>query len=264
VQVYRYSGNYDDPLLAELYDQSETYVDDVELIRRLIGESRPLNILEPFSGTGRILIGLAQDGHRVTGLEIAPSMNTRAIDKVAGLGADVPDRVTLKVQDALHGEWGSGYDLVIVGANAFYELPAAEMQERCIHFAWEALVPGGWLFVDNDDYKGVWGKGPFGEKRVVFEGVGMDGTFGRATMTSLGFDEGQGVLHMKRTWFTRAPDGTEQMVEYLGRKHPVSAKEIESWLRKHGFEILRVFGDRQGNQHTAQSGRAIFWARKPG
>lgn len=35
VQTYRYSGNCDDPLLAELYDQSETYVDAVELIRRL-------------------------------------------------------------------------------------------------------------------------------------------------------------------------------------------------------------------------------------
>jgi hypothetical protein len=264
VQTYRYSGNYDDPLLAELYDQSETYVDDVELIRRLIGESGTLSILEPFSGTGRILTGLARDGHSVTGIEVAPSMNARAVDKVARLGADVLDRVTLKVQDVLDGEWGSGYDLVIIGANAFYELPAAEMQERCIRFARESLVPGGRLFVDNDDYKGDWGKGPFGEERAVFEGVGTDGTFGRTTMASLRFDKEQGVLHMKRTWFTRAPDGTEQMVEYLGRKHPVSAKEVEGWLRKHGFEILRVFGDRQGNQHTAESGRAIFWARKPG
>jgi ribosomal protein S18 acetylase RimI-like enzyme len=50
----------------------------------------------------------------------------------------------------------------------------------------------------------------------------------------------------------------------VGGKHPVSAKEVEGWLRKHGFEILRVSGDRQGNPHTAESGRAIFWARKPG
>lgn len=69
---------------------------------------------------------------------------------------------------------------------------------------------------------------------------------------------------MKRTWFTRAPDGTEQMVGYFGRKHPVSAEKVEGWLRKHDFEILRVFGDRQGNRYTTESGRAIFWARKPG
>jgi hypothetical protein len=262
LQTYRYSGNYDDPLLAELYDRSETYVDDVELIRRLIGESGPLNILEPFSGTGRILVPLAQDGHEVTGIELAPSMSARAMDKIARLGADVLDRVTLKVQDVLDGEWGSGYNLVIIGANAFYELPAAEMQERCIRLAWEALVPGGWLFVDNNDYEGDWGKGPFGEERVIFEGMGTDGTFGRTTMASLGFDEEQGVLHMKRTWFTRDPDGTERMVEYLGRKHPVSAKEVEGWLRKHGFEILQVFGDRQGNPYTEKSDRAIFWAHK--
>jgi hypothetical protein len=263
LQRYRYSGNYDDPLLAELYDQSETNVNDVALIRRMIGKSGPLNILEPFSGTGRILVPLARDGHRVTGIELAPSMSARAMDKTTRIGTDVLDRVTLKVQDVLNGEWGSGYGLVIIGANAFYELPEAEMQERCIRLVWEALVPDGWLFVDNSDYKGDWGKGPFGQECVIFEGVGTDGKFGRATMTPLGFDEEQAVLHMKRTWYTRTPDGTEHTVEYLGRKHPVSAKEVETWLEQHGFEILQVFGDRQGNPYTEKSDRAIFWTHKP-
>lgn len=259
---YRYSGNYDHLLLAELYDRSETYTDDVELIRRLIGDSRRLNILECFSGTGRILGPLAQDGHRITGIEIATSMNARAAERIAGLGDDVPDRVTLRVQDALDGHWGAGYDLVILGANAFYELPSAETQERCIRFAREALAPGGLLFVDNNDYKGDWSKGPFGEKRVIFEGKGADGTFGLWTLEGLRFDQERAVLHLKRSWFTRAPDGTESCVEYLGRKHPVSGREVEGWLKKHGFQILRVFGDRQGNAYTQDSDRAIFWARK--
>jgi len=99
----KYSASYDDPLLAELYDQTETYTDDVELIRRLIGDSGPLNILECFSGTGRILIPLAQDGHRVTGIEIAPAMNARAVEKISRLPSDVQDKVTLKVQDVLDG-----------------------------------------------------------------------------------------------------------------------------------------------------------------
>jgi predicted O-methyltransferase YrrM len=263
LQTYKYSGNYDDPLLAELYDQSETTIDDVELIRKLIGESGPLNILEPFSGTGRILVPLARDGHEVTGIELAPSMSARAMDKVARLGPNAMERVTLKVQDVLDGQWGSGYDLVVIGANAFCELPAAEMQELCITLAWEALAPGGWLFVDNNDYKDDWGEGPFGQKRVIFEGMGIDGTYGRAMMTPLGFDEEQRVLHIRRTWFTRTPDGTQHTVEYLGHKHPVSAKDVETWLGRHGFEILQVFGDRQGNPYTEKSDRAIFWVRRP-
>ncbi len=263
MQECKYSASYSDPLLAELHDQTETYTDDVELIRRLIGESGPLNILECFSGTGRILIPLAQDRHRITGIEIAPAMNARAVEKISRLPNDIQDRVTLKVQDVLDGQWGAGYDLVIMGANAFYELPSAEMQEQCIQFAWEALSPGGRLFIDNNDYKGKWGKGPFGKERIIFEGKGVDGNFGRSTMEWLRFDEKQGVLHIKRIWYTRNTDGVENSIEYVGKKHPVSAREVKGWLKKYGFHVLQVFGDRQGNSYTVESDRAIFWARKP-
>jgi len=150
-----------------------------------------------------------------------------------------------------------------MGANAFYELPSAETQEQCIQFAREVLLPDGRLYIDNNDYKGDWGKGPFGKERIIFEGRGVDGTFGRSTMEWLKFDEEQEVLHIKRTWFTRTPNGVENYIEYIGKKHPVSAQEVEGWLKKYGFQILLVFGDRQGNSYTKESDRAIFWARKP-
>jgi SAM-dependent methyltransferase len=146
MEEYKYSGNYDDPLLAFLYDQEENYTNDIELIQKLIGKRGPLNILECFSGTGRILLSLAQDGHRITGIEIAPAMNARALEKIAKLGNEIKNRVTLKVQDVLDGRWGAGFDLVILGANAFYELPSAEMQEQCIKFASKSLVTDGYIY----------------------------------------------------------------------------------------------------------------------
>ena len=51
-----------EPHIAEIYDQSETYTDDVELVRNLVDRQGFLRILEPFCGTGRILIPLALDG----------------------------------------------------------------------------------------------------------------------------------------------------------------------------------------------------------
>jgi len=61
---YNTTNAYDiEPHIAEIYDQVETYTDDLYLIRRLIGGRVPLRILEPFCGTGRILIPLALDGH---------------------------------------------------------------------------------------------------------------------------------------------------------------------------------------------------------
>jgi hypothetical protein len=260
VEEFPYSGDYDHPLLAELFDRFENDDDDVSLLRGLIGGSGPLDILECFSGTGRILVPLARDGHRITGLEMARSMNARAVARIAELG--LAETVTLKLQDILDGDWGTGLDLVVIGANAFYELPSAETQERCIRFACEALISGGHLFIDNDDYKGDWGQGPFGRERVIFEGEGEDGTWGKYSMESQRFDEEEGILHMKRVWLVRSSDGTETRREYLGRKHPVSHGEVGSWLEKHGFRIRSVFGDRAGTPYTPAGERAIFWAEK--
>jgi SAM-dependent methyltransferase len=259
---YAYSADYDDPLLAELYDQAITESDDVEMIRRLIAGMGPLNILECFCGTGRILAPLACDGHAVTGIELAAGMLARARAKLERPGADVRDRATLRVADVLAGGWGGGYDLVIIGANAFYELPSPEQQARCIGHAAAALKPGGWLFVDNDDYKCDWGAGPFGSARVVFEGTGSDGTFGRFTMKNVSFDADRDVLAMERIWTKRRPDGAEVVRRYLGHKHPVSAAEVRGWLGQYGFEVLNVYGDRSGAPYTSSSRRAIFWAMK--
>ena len=91
------SMDYDDPVLAEIYDQSETCTDDVKLLRTLLAPMKSLNILECFSGTGRILIPLAKDGHRVTGIEISDAMTTRATKKLT-----VP--VPLKRKHLIHLE----------------------------------------------------------------------------------------------------------------------------------------------------------------
>ncbi len=262
MQEYRYSTNYNDPLLADLYDQSETGVDDLALLRVLIGGIAPLRILECLSGTGRILFPLAEDGHDVTGYELASAMHEKAQRKLALLPEEVRARIHLEQRDVLEGRWGQGYDLVVFAANAFYELPSAEAQRQCIRSAAEALVSRGFIFVDNDDDKGALRQVPFNVERVTFEGHGEDGTYGRYSMRHSHFDDGTGVLHIERSWYKRFTDGTEARGAYRGRKHPVSAQEVELWLRDAGFEILDTFGNRRGAPYTRTSARAIFWARK--
>jgi SAM-dependent methyltransferase len=259
---YEYSASYDDPLLAELYDRFEAFEDDLSLLRSLIGSRQRLSILECFSGTGRILIPLAKDGHAVTGIELAWAMHQRAARKLKLLPTDVRSRARLEVRDALDGGWGSGYDLVILGANALYELPSASTQEQCIRLAAAALRLNGHVFVDNDDYKGDWERGPFGQQRIIFEGTGSDGTFGRFTLRHLRFDKEAQVLEVQRSWYKRDPSGTEEEQKYVGRKHPVRAQEVRDWLRTHGFRVLEQFGNREGVAYTPSCDRAIFWAQK--
>jgi len=263
-----YAADYDDPLLAYLYDLCESEVEDVALLRRLIArwrpaEDAPLRILEPFCGTGRILIPLLADGHKVAGIELAPAMLARAIAKASALGEEARRRAEWRVGDVLQGGWGSGYDLVILGGNCLYELPDARAQERCIALAAEALAPGGRLVVDNDDYRGGWESDPYPTSRVTMEGTDPAGVYGRATATWLGFDEATRALAIRREWLVRTPEGAEIRREYLAQKRPVSAGDVRRWLAAHGLRVLAVYGDRKGAPHApGRSPRAIFWAEK--
>jgi SAM-dependent methyltransferase len=259
---YPYALDYDDPVLAELYDKYENYLDDVHLIRKLFGDSKHRKILEPFSGTGRILIQLAFDGHQVEGIDIARSMVERARSRLEQLGNQDAGTFTLHIGDALTFDWGRGFDLVILGSNCFYELTSAEQQKHCIQKASRALSSGAYVFVDNDHYRGDWARDTFPQERVVFEGLAKDGTFGRLVLRSLGFDEEKQLLRMHRIWSKQAPNGTKRTIEYTCGKRPVSGTEVLYWLEKNDFRIELAFGNRSGEQFSDDSERAIFWARK--
>ena len=103
---YNKTNMYDvEPHIAEIYDQIDAYTDDVELIRNLIGNSGPLRILEPFCGTGRILIPLATDGHELVGLDQAKFMLNHARKKIGQLPEQVQSRINLHEADVTSNEW---------------------------------------------------------------------------------------------------------------------------------------------------------------
>jgi SAM-dependent methyltransferase len=108
--------------VAEIHDQVQTGTTDADLILRLIGDRGPLRILEPFCGTGRILIHLAIAGHEMVGIDQAATMLDRCRLKVAQLPADVQQRITLIDADATASPWPGGFDVVVLGGNCFYEL----------------------------------------------------------------------------------------------------------------------------------------------
>lgn len=60
--------------IAELYDRIKTGMDDLDLIRKMIGVHTSPQVLEPFCGTGRLLIPLSEDGHIVHGLDQSQAM----------------------------------------------------------------------------------------------------------------------------------------------------------------------------------------------
>ena len=253
-----------EPHVAEIYDQIETQTDDVALIRRLIAGRRPLRILEPFCGTGRILLPLVLDGHRVVGMDLAAGMLARARKKTERLPRQVQDRATLIQADVLAGGWPVGFDLVVLGGNCFYELATPEEQEQCIALAAAALDPGGIVYVDNNHMEGdldeSWVEAATSPSFPT--GVCADGTQVASTAETIWHDSALRLARFRRRTRVNLPDGRVIEKETIQQKHPVSMVEVRTWLEEHGFAIEQLYGDRSGSPYVETSPRAVFWARK--
>ena len=252
--------------VAEIYDQVETQTDDVDLIRRLIGERGPLRILEPFCGTGRILIPLALDGHELVGLDQAKAMLDRARAKVERLPEGVRKRIMLAEADVTASAWPGDFDLVILGGNCFYELATPEEQEGCIGSAAAALKPGGYVYLDNDHMEGDLDEGwrQPGISKGFPTGTCADGTRLQGAGETIWWDAPRRLVRFRRSVTVTFPDGTTTSKEWIQQKHPPSAVEVRTWLEAHGFIIEQMYGDRAGSPYVQSSPRAIFWARTKG
>ncbi len=253
-----------DPHIAELYDQLETSVHDVRLIRQLIAGRGPWRILEPFCGTGRILIPLALYGHELTGLDLAGGMLERARVKIAEFSEEVQRRICLIRTDVVSGGWPQGFDLVILGGNCLYELATPEEQERCIAAAAAALKPGGYIYVDNNHMEGElaesWQRPGVGAGFPT--GICADGTQVESTVETVWFDVPNRLARFRRCTRVTLPGGRVVEQTYIQQKHPVSMGEVRRWLDRHGFIVEHLYGDRAGNPYSDTSSRAVFWAMK--
>ena len=251
--------------VAEIYDRIETKTADVALLRRLIGSVNGLRILEPFCGTGRVLVPLARDGHTLVGLDNAAGMLARARAKLSALPAAVQERVTLHHVDVLHEAWPQGFDLVILAGNCLYELGTPEDQARVIACAAAALRPGGHLFVDNDHMEGdldpSWYR-PAEEDGVFPTGRCADGTCLESRWSVIWYNTATRLIAFRRRTRITRPDGTVEERETVQQKHPPSAEEVAGWLEAAEMTTERRMGDYDANCYTNNAPRAIFWARK--
>lgn len=255
-----------DACITEIYDQTETQLEDVALLRVLLSAREQLRVLEPFCGNGRILIRLAEDGHEIVGVDQSRPMLASARLKLRQRPVEVRQRVHLIQADATTTTWPGDRDLVVLGANCLYELPSAERQEACIRAARASLRAGGHLFLDNNHMEGDLAES-WRDTGIVHEerfptGACADGTRVRGTTETIWYDAPMRLVRFRRAVEIRTCDGRRTRHEWVEQKHPPSTAEMREWLCEYGFSIEHLWGDRRRSPYTDSSGRAIFWATK--
>jgi len=266
----RSEAPYDNIHLAEIYDQNETYTHDVEFILDIINSMPtvpPPRILEPFCGTGRILLPLARAGYEITGIDSAGSMLDLLREKLAALDPSIQGLVTLLRANALTAQWPTGFDLVILGGNCMYELATPQEQRGVIEKAYQSLNPGGIVFVDNDNMEGSLDESWCNtgvETKSFPSGVCPHGIRLQGYTKPVWVDRQQRLWRAERRLELRHPDGKTEEAAWVQQKHPISADEVRSWLKEAGFRIKGVYGGTNARAEFASGDRRATFVAKRG
>jgi len=236
-------GSLPDPYadIAELYDLEHAgYRDDLDLYLNLalaVGDP----VLELGCGTGRLLVPLAEAGHRVTGFDLSRPMLDRARD--AAQVAGVLDRVTLQREAMTDADLAPGgpFGLVVVALNGLLHLPTVAAQRAALAAARRALDPRGQLVLDvlnpTPDALRAFDHG------VVHEGTWLDAAGHRVDKFAA-----RRLSHARQTiatelWYDRLlPDGAARRTATGYPMRYVHRAELELMLECAGFAEWQVYG----------------------
>ena len=145
-------GYYEDAFHEgkRLTDSSIEWVRSKELIGRVL-PSRPGRVADVAGGTGPYAVWLAELGHQVDLLDLAPSHVAQARDRAAAAGVIV----TCVEGDARTLPWpDASFDVVLV-MGAMYHLQERADRLACLREAHRVLKPGGALAVSDHRFAGI-------------------------------------------------------------------------------------------------------------
>jgi SAM-dependent methyltransferase len=239
---------------------------DVEWYRRkAVHSGGP--VLELGAGTGRITIPIAENGIRISALDLDAGMLDKLRLKAAALSPDVRARISVHQSDMRSFALGDRYALVVIPFRAFLHNLTRDDQLATLRSAHAHLRPGGelalnvfhpsleYMAANAGAYAGVW------RWRATRKGEG--GGFVVYSEASRYKTVQQRLESMLRTE-EFGSDGallrTDMMHLELAYLYP---SDITALLAETGFELLRISGDFLGRPFERDGDELVVEARKP-
>lgn len=252
--------NIYDPF-ARYYDADfGDYAEDVLLYREMARRTGD-PILELMCGTGRVLLPLAEDGHRITGVDVSPAMLQIARDRL--VAAEIEERVTLVQGDARSVELpDSHFALAFVAINSFMHLNRVKDQFAVLATAHRALAPDGLFILDlfNPDPVRLANE----DNRLTLERqYTLDG---RQVLKFVASDSDLASQTSRVTYLYDEQDETGQVTRRVMRftMRWFYQYELEHLLARAGFMLRSVYGSYDLDQYTSESERLIAVASPTG
>ncbi len=241
---------------------------------RLIAEERrmdrgPGRVLDLACGTGRLLIPLIRDGHRVLGLDRSAAMLARAQARLARTGPVHRARGSLLRGDLRALPLRGGFHLAICAFHSVAHLIDDADLDAFFGGVFRALLPGGWLAFDllppdphwvNRDPERRWGRTTFRHPATRQHFVYTN---------NHRHDPARRSLHIRLFYQPLDEAGRPAGDEIVRRlcHRLLSPEEVAQRLTRAGLEPLARWGGFDGrpleNQGDGQDDEHIYLARRP-
>lgn len=218
-------------------------------------------ILELGCGTGRVLLPLARQGYRITGVDLSRPMLEVARSKVAAEG--LSGQVTLSRQDMREMELDDRFNLAFAAINSFMHLLSTDDQLAALARIRHHLNPGGLLILDlfNPDLSRLLeARGQVGLAKVM-----TDPDTGHRLMRfhSDKVDLGEQTIHVTFVLDELDSEGNVQRTLFPFSIRYLFRFELELLLHHAGFEIEGIYGTYDLDEFDGDSPKMIAVARRP-
>jgi SAM-dependent methyltransferase len=216
-------------------------------------------ILELGCGTGRVLVPLAREGHRITGLELSDVMLAEARAKVDA--EQVAERVTLVQGDMREFDIPARFGLAIIPINTFMHCYDTQQQLSCLRCTRRHLQSGGQLVVDvyHPDPQSLLEA----DGRLVSEGTTRNPETGHTIqrLYTRRLDVATQTQHITFILDEIDAAGTVRRTMFPFRMRYVFRYEMELLLQASGYNLEAVYGSYELEPFDTGSERMIFVAR---
>jgi SAM-dependent methyltransferase len=219
--------------------------------------------LELGCGTGRILLPLAQAGHRVCGLELSPHMLDRCRTKLAELPREVQGRVRLVEGNMVEFELGEQFQLITFPFRSFQHLQSTSEQLACLACAHRHLGPGGRLILDlfQTDPRRMHDPEFFNERAIPGETTLPDGRRVRLAERAVALHRAIQSNDVELISYVTHSDGRAERIVNAFRVRYFFRYEVEHLLARAGFCVVEIFGSFDRTPLRDDSPEMIFIAQ---
>ncbi len=218
-------------------------------------------VLELACGTGRVLIPLAKEKIKVTGLDASSEMLKIAKSKIGKLSKNVAQLIDIVQGDMSQFDLRKRFSLIFITFRSFQHLATKEAQGACLNCVNKHLDSSGFfilhLFAPRHDLLAK-------VRRSVYLGKLYDREYGLyiTRRAEDEYDLAKQTLKEDRFYEWTDKAGTFHQHVWSFELGYLFRYEAELLLEKYGFKVKNVFGDFKKSSYNYYSGEQIFVARK--